>query len=111
MIGSVKKAAARAGRKAALGLAAITFLTVGLAFLTAAAWMMLSELLSAYHAAAYIGMAYFGIGLIILGISASRGEDVQETHTAPPQPAASGPPLVSAFLHGLNAGAAASAKH
>ena len=60
---------------------------VGLAFLTAASWLVLSELRSATFAATVIGTAYMGASAIALalGVTKPRGA----SRPAPPNPSAS----------------------
>ncbi|QUJ75957.1 hypothetical protein KDD17_13620 [Sulfitobacter albidus] len=101
-----------AARNAALGLIAGLTFTVGLAFLTVAAWLVLATLMPLFQVAAIIGAVYVGIACIVLAILLTRGKGTTE-----PAPVASPPPpsfdgLLGAFMTGMNAGAQArSARH
>lgn len=111
MLGAIEEKAAQVGRRAALGLCATLLITVGLAFATVALWIVLAAVLSTLHAAAIIGLVYFGLGLILLGIMMNSGSTPK--HNLEPTPrevrkADSAPPLVQAFLYGLQAGSDAS---
>ncbi|MBR9765595.1 MAG: hypothetical protein GYB53_19275 [Rhodobacteraceae bacterium] len=94
-------------------LAGILLILPGLAFLTAALWMLLSELRDALFAASIIGALYFGLGLICLAMARRRPRI-----PVPPRPAAVPPPvapggmaaeLVVALMQGVTAGMAARA--
>ncbi|WP_297340479.1 phage holin family protein [Pseudophaeobacter sp.] len=106
MLDQVKHSAASAARKAGLLTGGLLCVLVGAGFLTAAAWIYLATAFDALMAAGIIGSVYTGLGLVTIGLSRS-GESV-----APPpkQPATSqsapdAPPLMQAFLFGLQAGA------
>ena len=98
MFAGVKYAAASAARKAALMIAGLLLLGIGLAFLTAAMWMVLSMAYGTLTAAAVLGAVFCGIGLIVLALASSP----RRRHVAPPHPAKN--PLMDAFLAGLQAG-------
>lgn len=118
-----QRAIADAGRRAVLGLGAMLLLTVGLAFLTVAAFIALAALRDPLFAALVIGLAYLGLGLILMALAGRRPP-------APPQPSpeelaeraarrdaalraamaeaglhvppkGESPPLIEAFLFGL----------
>ncbi len=112
MIHIVKNAAARAGRRAALGTCASLLILVGIGFFTAALWLYLVSVFGAIQAALMIGLGYSGAGLVCVGVLISSGEpdplpDVNESAQRQ-QEATTAPPLVEAFLYGLQAGAHAS---
>lgn len=62
----------RAARKGAAFSAATILASVGLGFLTAAAWMVLSELRSAPFAALVIGIGYLGAAAIAAALGTSK---------------------------------------
>ena len=82
---------------------------VGLAFLTVSLWLHLSLVYGTIFAATVIGTAYFGVGLLILGIAAA-GEKPLPPDEHPPvhvnkrPPPADGPAIIEAFLYGMQAG-------
>ena len=80
---------------------------VGLAFLTVAAWFALAPTIGITGTAAIIACFYIGLGLILIGM-ASRLRVVAPMAAAPVAPTAGfvGPPMMQAFLYGLQAGAA-----
>lgn len=61
-----------AARKTALVSASALLATVGAAFLTGAAWLLLVELRSPLFAATVIGGIFFGLALLVLALSTSR---------------------------------------
>lgn len=109
MLSAIEDKVAQVGRRAALGLSAGIFIAVGLGFATTALWIVLAETLSSLHAAGIIAMIYIGIALILIGMMI--GSPKSANHTAPkamppeqPSPPSNAPPLVQAFLFGLQAG-------
>ncbi|SDX44965.1 phage holin family protein [Litoreibacter albidus] len=105
MFEAIEYKAKTAARKVALSSLGGLMLAVGLGFLTAAAWMYVTLIADAMTAALVIGGAYVGLGLILMGLSSARKV---ETHHATPTPASSQPPpLMQAFLQGMQAGAQA----
>ncbi|GGA19284.1 phage holin family protein [Neptunicoccus cionae] len=112
MLSQFKHAAARTARRAGLLCGGAVLMLVGLAFLTASLWLHLSLVYGAVFAATVIGTAYFGIGLLIVGIAAA-GEKRMPVEEHPPvhvhkrPPPADGPAIVEAFLYGLQAGTSA----
>ncbi len=110
MFGPVESKVARVGKKAVIGLGAGLCLGVGVAFLTVAAWLLLVAVADALTAATVIGVTYLGAGLILLGVVLTGGNSgtdrtAHNAATGPEQGAAEVPPLMAAFLHGMNAGA------
>jgi Putative Actinobacterial Holin-X, holin superfamily III len=108
MLSKVKHSAARAARKAGMVSAGALCVLVGAGFLTGASWIFLATAYGTLIAASVIGAAYAGIGLLLVGLA---GSDEPHQDTAPepeptPAPASSdAPPLLQAFLFGLQAGA------
>jgi hypothetical protein len=99
MLASVKYAAAHAVRKAALLTVGLLLLGVGLAFLTAAMWIVLSAAFGTLVAAAVLGAAYCGLGLIVIVL----GSQPRVRHPVA-APTVGHSPLMQAFLAGLQAG-------
>ncbi|UYV38261.1 hypothetical protein N4R57_04005 [Rhodobacteraceae bacterium D3-12] len=117
MLSGIKQTAADAARKAGLLTGGLLCVGVGLAFLTAAAWIYLAATLDALAAASIIGGVYAGLGLILIGVASSSGarnaqarayrEALHESE-AQHAPAGEAPPLMQAFLYGMQAGTNAS---
>ncbi|MEO1563432.1 MAG: phage holin family protein [Pseudomonadota bacterium] len=109
MLTGIKQSAASAARKAGLFTGGLLCMAVGAGFLTVAAWILLTLAHGAMIAALVIGAAYFGLGLVLLGIAATRASSHSEAAPAVARPHAQqtidAPPLMQAFLHGLQAGA------
>ena len=98
-----------------MGLASVACLAVGAGFLTLAAWIWLVALTEPLIASIVIGCIYFGIGFILLGWAKLSGGPV----AAAPRPQAVAsetpatpemPPLMAAFIHGMQAGAQSQSK-
>ncbi|SLN58016.1 phage holin family protein [Pseudooctadecabacter jejudonensis] len=104
MLRPIKKAASRAGQKAAWGAAGVIFGLVGLGFLTAAMWMILVVIVSPLYTSAIIGLFYLGLGCISFAAAASRHPQDVPYEPQTSAAAADAPPLVEAFLYGLKAG-------
>lgn len=109
-IDRAQDAASRTARKAALGLGAMLCLTVGIAFLTVAAWLFIISVTTALNAALIIGGAYSGVGLILIGVMSAKGAPGPQGRSngsnASQTPANDdiGPKIVEAFMTGLRAG-------
>lgn len=103
MFDLIEKKAKAAARSIVLSSVGGLSLAVGLAFLTVAAWIFLTAVATPLTAALVIGGVYTGLGLIMMGLSSARSTEpapVARTH-APSE----APPLMQAFLHGMQAGA------
>ena len=72
MINALQEKAAQGAKRAAWATAGTVLLCVGVAFLTAAAWMVLSTLQDALFAALVIGFIYTGLGGIVPPKKAQR---------------------------------------
>lgn len=113
MLSGVKNAAAQAARRAALLSAGLLCFAVGVGFLTASAWIILSLAYGSATAAAIIGSAYAGLGLIIVAIALGQGshhssDSGLHAATSPQKaPPSDAPPLLQAFMFGVQAGASA----
>lgn len=99
-------------QRAAFSAVAGILMLVGLAFLTAAAWIGLATAYSTLVAALVIGCVYMGLGFVLLAMASLR-------RPLPPPVAPAVPPaapvgftaagLLGAFVQGIGAGIAASA--
>ncbi|MCR9127167.1 MAG: phage holin family protein [Rhodobacteraceae bacterium] len=113
MLAQLKTEAARTARRAGLAGGGLLCVGAGAAFLTGAAWLLLDQLAGALVAATVIGAAYLGAGLILIGLASVRTAPSTHPHEArnrPPEPRSGttppdAPPLMQAFLFGLQAGA------
>lgn len=108
MLGALEEKAAQAGRRAAFGLGAGLCLAVGAGFLTVAAWIALVAIASGLTAAVVIGCVYLGVGAIFLAFAVARSPSSHHSAAGPaPDVKTDAPPLMAAFVHGMNAGAQA----
>jgi hypothetical protein len=82
MINALQEKAARGAKRAAWVTAGTVLFCVGIAFLTAAAWMVLSTLQDAQFAALVIGFAYAGLG----GVAVAIGMTSHRTTNVAPDP-------------------------
>jgi hypothetical protein len=105
MIAHARAKAGYSAKTASIGMFAAFAMIIGLAFWTAAAWLLLLTLTTALNASLIIGAFYTGAGLLGFGIVAVR----TQKSVAPPAPVkapeATLESLISAFITGLNAGA------
>ncbi|ETX14889.1 hypothetical protein OCH239_20595 [Roseivivax halodurans JCM 10272] len=92
-------------RGAVYSMAGLIFVLIGMCFLAAALWMVLSELRDPRFAATVLGCGFVAVGLIAMGI----GKLVSRLHVAPvAAPRAATAPalvqLIEGFLVGVSAG-------
>ncbi|SLN14428.1 hypothetical protein AQS8620_00230 [Aquimixticola soesokkakensis] len=104
MFERIKHDAAEAARKTALTLVGAVFGTVGLAFLTVAAWLVLAEIQTTQFAALVIGLAYLGVAGVLIAL-ASSGRSKPPVPVAPAVPENPMASVIAAFLQGAQAGA------
>ncbi|MBU2935883.1 MULTISPECIES: phage holin family protein [Pacificibacter] len=86
MINTLQEKAAQGAKRAAWATMGTVLLCVGIAFLTTAAWMVLSTLQDTLFAALVIGFVYTGLGgiAVALGASSNRPPKKSATPLAPP---------------------------
>lgn len=79
MIKKFQRQLAQGARRAAWATAGTLLLVVGIGFLTAAAWMVLSTLKDAQFAALVIGFVYVGLGglVVAIGMTSNRAPDIR----------------------------------
>ncbi|MBZ8118932.1 phage holin family protein [Roseovarius sp. LXJ103] len=110
MLDRAKHSAAQLARKTGLLTGGLLCIAVGAGFLTVAAWIALASAYDALMAAGITGAVYVGVGFVIIGLAGSgpRGQMPQPEPKpkSAPRPS-SAPPLMQAFLHGMQAGAEA----
>lgn len=108
MFGSLKYAAKQAAKKAGFSVVGGGLFLIGMAFLTSAAWIYLSDIRSSLFAALVIGGVYCGLGLIVIAVGMRERPvpDANPTATEPPVPPSTAD-LVAALVQGLSAGIAA----
>jgi len=109
MLEGLKTKAATTAKRAGLLSGGLLAITVGLGFLTAAAWIYLARVTDAQMAALVIGGVYAGLGFVMVGLASSGGS--QDAPAPHPKAATQGPieqpPLMQAFLQGMQAGVSA----
>lgn len=98
--------ARRAGIKLFVGIIASVLVVLGLAFLTVALWILVTDAFGTLVGAAVLGAGFIGLGVISLLLGTVR----RRTPPPPPPPAYSSPQsasivaLVEAFMVGMRAG-------
>ncbi len=110
----IREKAKRTVKRAGLLTGGLLLCTVGIGFLTVAAWLALVPTVGVQTAATIIAAAYLGSGLILVGLAtassgASGHRSEQHTKNAAAAPS-DGPPIMQAFMYGLQAGAQADQK-
>jgi hypothetical protein len=83
----------------------LLFCLIGTAFLTIAGWLALLPLVGVQLTAVIFAGLYLGVGLILIGVSTGSHEE-PEPHAATATHG-DGPPILQAFMYGLQAGAQA----
>lgn len=106
----IKRKVTQAAKRLGFLTAGLICCVVGAGFLTAALWIILAAAEGVLIATAVVGSAYLGLGLILVAVG-SRGQPEQPVHhNVADQPKADlpdSPPIVQAFMYGLQAGAQA----
>jgi len=100
----IRKKIARTAKNAGLLIGGLLLCSVGIGFLTVAAWLGLSALIGAQLTAVTIASVYIGVGLIMIGITASKPLEKEPTSPPPKSETPDTPPIIEAFLYGLKAG-------
>lgn len=102
----IEQKVAHTAKRAGLLSGGLLFCTVGIGFLTLAGWFALAPIVGIQNTALILAGAYLGIGFILVGAGAHREKDPQPRPEAPEttQPKTA-PPIVEAFMYGLQAGA------
>lgn len=88
---------------AMLGLIGGIFLTIGLAFVTVAAWIALADRYDTLVAALVLGCVYIALSAVMMAILATRGSRPDPRPAPPPPPASDPLSLVEAFFSGFDA--------
>lgn len=106
----IRKKMANTAKRAGLLTGGLLLCAVGAWFLTLAAWFALLPLVGLPITAVIIASVYLGIGLILIGVGLQgRAATPDELHAPPPPPVTppQNPPMMEAFLYGIQAGAKA----
>lgn len=111
----IRRKVAQTAKRAGFLTGGLLLCSVGAGFLTVAGWMTLLPLVGMASTALIVACIYIGLGLIFVAMGASGGDDApqaQVNHHANSQqaPPTGGPPIMQAFLFGLQAGATADKK-
>ncbi|GFE66109.1 phage holin family protein [Litoreibacter roseus] len=112
MLQAVKRKASNAARRAGFSVGGLLCLSVGAGFLTVAAWAVLRNTYSVEVSALIMAAVFSGAGFILLAFGLGGGADeslnIKANVTQDPKTTAANnadaPPLVQAFLFGLQAG-------
>lgn len=109
---SLKQKATQTAKRAGLMTAGVTLCAIGIGFCTAAAWLQLSVTFSLVHTALIIAACYLGIGFVLIAVGRSPNKDTNPSTAFTSETKSDAPPLMQAFLHGMQAGAnARTSKH
>lgn len=102
---SLQRKATQAVKRAGLMTAGSLLCVVGVGFLTAAAWLQLSLTFSDALSALIIAVVYLGLGFLAMGLSKSEMQGSEPTQLHVSEPKSDAPPIMQAFLYGIQAGA------
>ncbi len=105
----IKDKVADTAKRAGLLSGGLLFCLVGLGFLTVSGWFALLPILGVQTTALVIAGAYLGIGLIMIGVGSQSRQRVAPHPATQPEPtsAPQDPPMMQAFMYGLQAGSQA----
>lgn len=103
----IRKKVATTAKRAGLLTGGLLFCLTGVAFLTVAGWIALLPIVGAQSTAVIFAGLYLGLGLILVGLSSGSDADEAAEMHPPTTPQGEGPPIVQAFMYGLQAGAQA----
>ena len=93
-----------AARKAGCITAGSVLASVGAAFLTGAAWIYLSAEFSTFFAAVVIGLAYMGVGTIVLAMGAGSSSSSQRDEPSHVKAETPAQLVLLSFLQGMEQG-------
>ncbi len=104
----IEQKVARTAKRAGLLSGGLLLCAVGTGFLTIAGWLALVPMVGMQVTAAIIAAIYLGAGLICVGVSTHRTDHDSSTQPDPVAPLETkGPPVMQAFMYGLQAGSQA----
>lgn len=104
----IRDKVAKTAKKAGFLTGGLLFCSVGMAFLTVAGWLALAPIVGPQVTATIIAGVYLGIGFILIGLGAGGETETREEPAAKPAATDSdSPPIIQAFMYGLQAGARA----
>ena len=105
---AIEQKVARTAKRAGLLSGGLLLCAVGCAFLTVAAWFALLPIVGVEVGALIIAGAYLGVGCICIGVAMNKPPKPVHDHQPARSPApADSPPIMQAFMYGLQAGAQA----
>jgi hypothetical protein len=101
----IKQKARQTAKRAGLFAGGMVFIAVGVGFLTLAAWFQLRTGFSPAQAGLILAAAYLGIGLVLIGCARNTGpSEATPSSDRPEKIPSEAPPLMQAFLYGIQAG-------
>ncbi|WP_366869285.1 phage holin family protein [uncultured Tateyamaria sp.] len=100
----IREKVAQTARRAGLLSGGLLLCTVGFGFLTTAAWFALLPTVGITVTALIVGAAYAGIGLILIGVGSVQTKGHRPAQPQQAADAPDSPPIVQAFMYGLQAG-------
>lgn len=103
----IEQRAARAARRAGLISAGVLLCSCGVVFLTVAGWLALLPIVGAAQTATIFALLYLGVGALLMGFASRSEQHSPKSHPAKSEetPPTEGPPIMQAFMYGLQAGA------
>ena len=102
----IEQKVAKTAKRAGLLSGGLLLCAVGTGFLTVAGWLALVPLVGVQLTAAIVAGVYLGAGFILLGLGAKDAEpEAPLKATSETVETAAAPPIVQAFMYGLQAGA------
>lgn len=103
----IEQKVANTARRAGLLSGGLLLCAVGTAFLTVAGWLALVPIVGVQLTATVVAGVYLGVGCILIGVSAKGADRKARQKPSHASSNAAGPPIVQAFMFGLQAGAQA----
>lgn len=105
----VKEKVAKTAKRVTLVSAGAMCCIVGAGFLTVSGWLALVPIVGPATTAVILAGIYLGVGLILLAVSGTETEKThqQQAELNKPQAQSDAPPIMQAFLFGMQAGASA----
>lgn len=102
---SLQQKATQTAKRAGLMTAGLLLCAVGVGFLTTAAWLQLAVTFSNALSALIIAVVYLGAGLLAMGLSKNPAQSTESTEAHFSAQKSDAPPIMQAFLYGIQAGA------
>ena len=107
---NIEKKITNTAKKAGFLSGGLLLCSVGTGFLTVAGWLTLLPLVGTAATALIVACVYLGFGLILFAFGSTGKAEVPQPPAKEQDTSVDGPPILQAFLFGMQAGAKADSR-